>query len=67
MISRSVALGAILVVALALLLGFTLTACDDQPTASSGVELDIDGHKKSKPKTTVPKKRTTAPATKRTR
>jgi hypothetical protein len=46
-------------VALVLLLSFTLVACDDQPAASSGVELDIDGHKKAKPKTSTPRKPTT--------
>lgn len=52
-------------VVLALLLGFALVACDDQPAAGSGVEIDIDSHKKAKPKTSAPKKPTTTRKTRR--
>ncbi|WP_158943570.1 hypothetical protein [Streptomyces sp. NRRL S-378] len=48
-------------VVLALLLGFTVAACDDQPASSTGVELDIDRPKARKtakpaaPKPAAPK------------
>ncbi|MGW6949001.1 hypothetical protein ACWGHD_19005 [Streptomyces xanthophaeus] len=51
MIPRPLVLGVSFVIALVLLLSFTLTACDDQPPASSGVEVDFDAPKKSKAKT----------------